>query len=221
MADIPTRRVSNDVPERAKRGRPTQGQVAAIDRNILVAARRLFLENGYMATSMEAVGAASGVSKRTLYARYAEKSALFHAIVHERLAEWSKVAPFDPIDGLEPAPELLTRYGRNFLAGLRIPEVNAFYRLMLAEAPRFPELSRELYVNGHDNAVRHLAKGLEKSMISAGHKIAHGDAVARTFTSALLGWFESESMMRSVGDSECEAYVERLTAIFVRGLEGW
>lgn len=208
-------------PERAKRGRPTQDQVTAIDRKILVAARTLFLEHGYMATSMEAVGVASGVSKRTLYARYPEKSALFHAIVRERLAEWSKLAPFDPVDGLRPVSELLSRYGDNFLAGLRIPEVSAFYRLMSAEAPRFPELSRELYTDGHDKAVRHLAKGLEKSMMSARLKMTDSDAVARAFTSALIGWFESESMTRSVGNAESSAYVERLTAIFIRGLESW
>jgi TetR/AcrR family transcriptional repressor of mexJK operon len=37
----------------------------------------LFMENGYEATSMDAVALAAKTTKRTVYARYADKKALF------------------------------------------------------------------------------------------------------------------------------------------------
>ncbi|HEX7855227.1 MAG TPA: TetR/AcrR family transcriptional regulator [Sphingobium sp.] len=221
MAEFLKSTKSNKPPARRKPGRPTAGQVLDIDEKILIAALALFLKNGYMATSMEAVGIASGVAKRTLYARYPEKPQLFRAIVQERLAKWSKVAPFDPITGSKPVPELLIEYGTNFLAGLRIDEVNLFYKLMFTEGSRFPELSRELYVSGHDLAVQHLARGLERSLALTGGRIKDSDAVARAFTSALLGWFQGESMAKAVNSEECDVFVRHLTRIFLAGQAGW
>lgn len=221
MADVLKSTKSNKFSARRKPGRPTAGQVLDIDEKILLAALALFLENGYMATSMEAVGIASGVAKRTLYARYPEKSHLFRAIVQERLAKWSKVAPFDPITGSKPVPELLVEYGTNFLAGLRIDEVSLFYKLMSAEGSRFPELARELYVSGHDLAVQHLAEGLERSVAMADGLIQDSDVVARAFTSALLGWFQGESMAKTVNSEECDVFVKHLTRIFLAGQSGW
>src|SRR5215467_2687910 len=47
---------------------------------VLKAALRLFLEQGYGATSMDAIARAAGVSKATLYAHLKNKEELFAAI---------------------------------------------------------------------------------------------------------------------------------------------
>ena len=47
---------------------------------ILEAAKDLFLQNGLRGTSMEAIARAAGVAKPTLYARFADKEAVFVAL---------------------------------------------------------------------------------------------------------------------------------------------
>src|SRR6266498_3564017 len=55
-------------------------------RDILDAARRLFLERGYVATSMAAIAAAAGVSHETVYAAFGPKPALFRYLIEIALS---------------------------------------------------------------------------------------------------------------------------------------
>jgi TetR/AcrR family transcriptional regulator, regulator of autoinduction and epiphytic fitness len=106
---------------------------------ILAAARELFSRNGYDKTSLLRVAEAANVSTATLFKQFPNKSALFEAIV---LSYWSEAeapgaapAAGDPAAGLRT---LGSRYadllGREGMAGL--------FRLVIAEAPQFPELAR-------------------------------------------------------------------------------
>jgi AcrR family transcriptional regulator len=60
--------------KRAAQGRATRGQLIEV-------ATRLFAEQGYEATSIEAVLSAAGVSRGALYHHFAGKEALFEAVV--------------------------------------------------------------------------------------------------------------------------------------------
>jgi AcrR family transcriptional regulator len=61
-------------PARAESAEATRARIRA-------AASRLFVERGYVATTMKAVAAAAGVGERTLYDAFPAKSALFqHAL---------------------------------------------------------------------------------------------------------------------------------------------
>src|SRR5580700_551953 len=50
------------------------------------AARRLFLREGYERTSVDAIAAEAGVSKRTIYNRYGDKETLFLSVLRETFA---------------------------------------------------------------------------------------------------------------------------------------
>ena len=54
---------------------------------ILSAARELFLRHGLRATSMEAIARAAGMAKPTLYAQFADKDAVFLAILEALIAD--------------------------------------------------------------------------------------------------------------------------------------
>jgi AcrR family transcriptional regulator len=77
------------VPAPGRRGRPRS---AVHDDAILEAAARLLGELGYSRMSMEAVAAAAGVSKPTLYLRYGSKAELV-AAAFERLRMGGAPAP--------------------------------------------------------------------------------------------------------------------------------
>src|SRR5258707_727390 len=55
-------------------------------RHILEAARRLFLERGYVATSMAAIAAEAGVSHETVYATFGPKPVLFRYLIEIALS---------------------------------------------------------------------------------------------------------------------------------------
>src|SRR5262245_11441501 len=52
---------------------------------VLESARALFLRDGYAGTTMEALAAAAGLTKRTLYNNYGDKEALFRLIIADVL----------------------------------------------------------------------------------------------------------------------------------------
>lgn len=54
---------------------------------IRAAAAELFLKNGFAATSMDAITAAAGISKETLYRYYDTKASLFADVLGQLIAE--------------------------------------------------------------------------------------------------------------------------------------
>jgi AcrR family transcriptional regulator len=80
---------NNDQRPRARRRYEAPNRRAAADqtrRQIVEAARRLFLERGYVATSMAAIAAAAGVSHETVYAAFGPKPALFRYLIEIALS---------------------------------------------------------------------------------------------------------------------------------------
>ena len=61
-------------------GRPTRIEAERLAERILEVATGLFLAQGYGPTSVESVAQQAGISKRTFYARYPDKAALFAAV---------------------------------------------------------------------------------------------------------------------------------------------
>lgn len=112
---------------------------------ILRAATDLFLQLGYDGTSLSKVAAAADVSTATLFKRFSTKAQLFDAIVTEHWAldgtPLEAPAAGDPRTGL-------TWIGRRYIQLLIQPEMVALFRIVIAEAPRFPELSRRHFALG-------------------------------------------------------------------------
>jgi TetR/AcrR family transcriptional regulator, mexJK operon transcriptional repressor len=107
---------------------------------VLDAATELFLRDGYGATSLEAVAAAAGVSKRTLYARFSGKAALLQVVVARLVTTW--LPAFDAEIGQGGGlRDTLVGAARVMLATALTPQALGLYRLIIAEIGRFPELA--------------------------------------------------------------------------------
>jgi AcrR family transcriptional regulator len=72
-----------------------QAQVAHTEQRILAAATGLFLEGGYLATTLEAVARRAQVGARTVYLRFGTKAALF-----KRVIDVAIVGDTEPVDVL-------------------------------------------------------------------------------------------------------------------------
>ncbi|MFQ3622455.1 MAG: TetR/AcrR family transcriptional regulator [Acetobacteraceae bacterium] len=126
-------------------------------RAVTEAAARLFMRQGYGATSMDAVARAAGVSKATLYAYFDGKDALFAAIVGEACARQAEGGHCAFASASGDLRDRLGEVGRSYLSFLLRDEVLAIHRVVLAEGPRFPELGRAFFEAGPRRMVAWLA----------------------------------------------------------------
>jgi TetR/AcrR family transcriptional repressor of mexJK operon len=87
------------------------------------------------------------VAKRTFYARFPDKAALFRAVVERLIADWStaSAAAFVPHGTLEATLGLA---GRAILDVALTPLALGLRRLILAESGRFPELAEAVQKAG-------------------------------------------------------------------------
>jgi len=111
------------------------------------AAARLFLEKGYLGTSMDEIAAAARISKQTIYTHFSSKEQLFADLVlgnTERVEEFAAdlIRTFRQASDLEDG---LRRVARMYAALVIQPEVLQLRRLVLAEVGRFPALARSYY----------------------------------------------------------------------------
>jgi len=142
-------------------GRPRAEDVKRLNGNILAAAGELFLQHGFDATSMDAIAARGRISKRTLYARYPDKSSLFNAVIYDLLGRI--LVPIETIhdnDG-ELQPILLT-LARDLVVNALKPELLAVHRVITFETQRRPEFGRWINDARRKPAIHLIARILER-----------------------------------------------------------
>jgi len=116
-------------------------------RQLLDAARTLFLEQAYDSVSTDAIARKAKVSKATLYVYFPSKEALFAALVAElceRTADeiWNSASTWQTVE------EALRAIAQNYVEMFITTDAIALYRSIIAQVPRFPELGRLFYESG-------------------------------------------------------------------------
>jgi AcrR family transcriptional regulator len=197
----------------SRSGRPTREAAPQLTERILDAAAALFLTDGYGVTSLEAVAARAGVSKRTLYARFSGKPALLQVVVARLIARW--LPSFDA--GLERGGGLeatLLAAARVMLATALVPEALALRRLMVTEVGRFPELARVMHDAGAGVGHERLAGVL------ACHGIADPSWAARQFMVLVLAVPQQQASAPggAFDAAALEDWAARAVGLFLRGV---
>jgi TetR/AcrR family transcriptional regulator, mexJK operon transcriptional repressor len=140
-----------DGPPLRHGGRPSRAESQKIEGRILDVATGLFFRHGFGATSMEQVAAGAHISKRTLYARFRDKAALFRGVVDRQIGVWR--ATFEArAERRQPLASALQEAAEGILRVALEPEALALHRMVVAEAERFPELARTLTLAGASGA---------------------------------------------------------------------
>lgn len=105
----------------------------ATRRALIAAARRQFAESGYAATNTPAIAAEAGVTRGALYHHFADKQALFEAVVEEEHALLALAINAAAEAEDEPGPvRALIEGGDAYLAAMQDPGRR---RILLIEAP--------------------------------------------------------------------------------------
>jgi TetR/AcrR family transcriptional regulator, mexJK operon transcriptional repressor len=121
----------------------------------------MFMKLGFDGTSMDAVAEAAGVSKRTVYARYRDKSDLFNAVLRRRIERW--LIPINQFESetneLEP---MLVEIGRHLLTAALAPKAVSLHRIIISESERRPQFGRLANAEGREPAIRAIAAALKR-----------------------------------------------------------
>lgn len=198
-------------------GRPTQRTAAQLGGRIVAAATALFLERGFGATSIEAVTAACGISKRTFYHRFRDKPDLFRAVVRGLVERWMQPFEAEPLEA-GTLEETLERAGRQLLAAALSPAALALYRMLVAEAPRFPELARILSESAASGIDR-IAGLLEREAQAGRLAVADPRFAAEQFANLVVAGPRRRALGLGAAMSEAELalWTSRSVALFLEG----
>lgn len=182
------------------------------------AALTLFAIDGYERTSVDAIATEAGVSKRTVYSHYGDKETLFLSVVrdtydgmHARISEIVDHVPWDRDLGAA-----LTKCATDITRSIvRSPERSTLARLLITEAPHFPDVIDLL----HTREIAPLIAVPLERLAEAGQLIVTDARQAAEHLAALtFGQVSSRSLMGTVplGEEETARLIRGGIQVFLR-----
>ncbi len=174
-------------------GRPKSEEKANAIRN---AAVDLFMADGIERTSMDAIAAAAGVSKQTVYSHFNCKDDLFRDCVVSKVETYGLRKSSIPVeDGID---RLLTHIGHAYLTLLSDPGVIRMFRLMASEADTHPATVRSFHEAGPMATMRNITRALTRYLPGA------DEALAATATSEFMALVGGEYFLELLLGSRSE-----------------
>ncbi len=115
---------------------------------IVEAAQTLFLEDGYAATSMDAIALLSGVSKPTVYSHFQSKEGLFAGVMC-RMCEDMGSQDYCGVE-IDGPPDVVLKSVATAMCRrlVQSEQGRALLRTVICEAPTFPELGQVAWETG-------------------------------------------------------------------------
>jgi TetR/AcrR family transcriptional repressor of mexJK operon len=147
---------------------------------ILEGAAVVFAQDGYEGASMSRIAAEANVSKGTLYNHFQSKAHLFAAYVEQACAR-NLCLLFEAVDGEDDIAATLRRIGRRMI-GMMLSDLGlTIYRVVVAEADKFPELARAFYEAGPAPAIGQMARWLALQSRQGRLEVADAEFAAEQF----------------------------------------
>jgi TetR/AcrR family transcriptional regulator, mexJK operon transcriptional repressor len=182
------------------------------------AALTLFAIDGYERTSVDAIAMEAGVSKRTVYSHYGDKETLFLSVVRDtyesmlaRIGEIVDDVPWDRDLGAA-LTECATDITRSIV---RSPERATLSRLLITEAPHFPDVIDLL----HTREITPLIAAPLERLARAGRLVlTDGRQAAEHLAALTFGQVSSRSLMGTVpiGEEETTRLIKGGVQVFLR-----
>jgi AcrR family transcriptional regulator len=207
---------------RRRSGRPARADALLLRERILEAATELFLDEGYGSTTIEAVAARAGISKRTFYDRFDDKSALFAAVVHRIIGQIRPPAEVPLLAGAD-LRSVLTRLAGLILRAALSPQAIALHRLVAAESGRFPQLAYAVENDGgRDEGLELIGGLLARERADANVNLANRRFAAEQF----IHMVATVPQRRAMGygtpmtPAELDTWASDVVALFLEGYPG-
>lgn len=201
-----------------RRGRPAMLSAAERETRLLDAIEHVVATRGLQGASMAAVAREAGMSKRTLYACYPSRDALFEAWVRRLRAAF--VRPLTPEQRALPLRERLRRLLRREVADGASQTRLTVLRAIIAEAPRHPDLARAFLREGPRFVRRTVAAELSRAAALGEIVTDDADATAHLLcdmvcASPLDPLIDPDA--EPLSEAEAESRLERALDVFLNG----
>lgn len=168
---------------------------------VIKAAASVFLTHGFSAATTDMIQRAAGVSKATMYACFPTKEALFAAVIEHECTSMTAV-----FKSISTTPgnigKTLSDFGMSYLDIVLSPTALALHRVVMAEAPKFPELGRRFFLAGPKVGITRLAERLSQAALTGeiNVQLVGVEAAATLFL----------SMVRAQAQMECLTHPETM-----------
>ncbi|WP_373079263.1 TetR/AcrR family transcriptional regulator [Zhongshania sp.] len=203
------------------RGRPKLEDVADIEKTILDVALKEFLTQGYGGASVSKIVRDAGVSKTTVYSRFASKEALFHAIMETQL---ESLAPADLLispTGGHSLEEGLRNYANRMLEVSLEGPMLGVNRLMYSESHRFPELGAAA-AKRTQLGVKRISRFINDCATAQGISCNDPETAAEVFILAIRGWFIDAMLTnRKVTSKQRKEWVDKAIRVLMASSNTW
>ena len=196
---------------RRRPGRPSLSNA-----QLLAHALDLFLEQGFERTSIEAICQAAGMAKRTVYARYGDKEALFKAALQSAIEDW--IVPIGTLRAAESGDleASLLAIARILVANLMSPAGLRLRRLTKAESGRMPEIGAYNVRAGTQPTIAFLA---DLFVRRAGQPQATAPLAGQAFLNMVVGGPALTAAWGvAVDPAEVDAHTRYAVHLFLHGL---
>ena len=211
--------------KRPRQGRPPKDQAGDVKTRILDAAQRVFLKKGYQGASLDQIAEVAPASKPTIYAHFPGKEALFEAVVARVLEGLTNFEGFEPKG--RTVQDKLASLGSEVVERF-IEETLGITRATIAEAERFPALSRHVHEAGRDQAAAAVSHVLSDATLtlSRGSKGPFGPKRSLTTAQIFMDLILLPMLMRALmGEgakdlrSELPTFVRERVSFFLAACE--
>lgn len=204
-----------------KRGRPTAEDAARMERAILAIARQMFLTEGFDGAAMERVAAETGITRTTLYSKFATKSDLFRAVIEEAVAQRFDMSPLKQMEPVTDIRQVLYIRVAEIAAFLVDPQFKTLYSLIQSNRHRFPELGPVMHAMGYEDAVNLLVQDICAAAERDGMSVALPRAIAEHLIAAVYGWFLQYDSVQPVTIQDVEIHGRRVVDLLIAAREHW
>ncbi len=172
-----------------------------------------FMHDGFRGASVDRIAAAAGVAKQTLYNHFPSKEALFEETI--------RVGVRDVLVELDDTPgdvrDRIVAFSLAFRRKLLSPEGLDWYRTVVADISRMPELGRIVWRQGPYETLRHLADFLATAMDRGELRRDDPMFAAEMLNSMLINLDRTRGLLAGVFEPDTDPdKVERIVACFLR-----
>jgi TetR/AcrR family transcriptional regulator, mexJK operon transcriptional repressor len=198
-------------------GRPTREQQVQRHEELLSTALDIFLERGFEQATMEEIATAVGMSKRTVYAYYEDKPALFKAAVRRAIDLYT--IPREAIEAVitDNLEETLVAIGQQRVTNMATPVATKLQRILGTQSFRFPELFNESFEKGAGPVIEVLSELFAR--YSKEISVADPARAAAAFLSLAVGGPTRILVSGNVmDDAEIEERVRFAVGLFLNGV---
>lgn len=201
------------------RGRPRAETTTEISTAIMDAAAACFLNLGYEQASMEAIAAAAGVTKVTLYKRFPDKRSLLQAVLHARRPGWTS-PPASSAQTANTEARLKSLASVVLVRGVST-ELRAFHALVASAWPDPLDMPAREEVLGYNDMLARLDAEIRKGSKDLGIVPSDAASVALALMAMLSGWFEHRIPDPKTDAADADAFAKRAVDLLIGGKSAW